>query len=90
MVGGGRCRQTDDGFFTRERWLFVLFCLFTGYNGITEVLFPHIYCFSFRLKMQRLIIVESIVAVKSLKHQHFVSRGRAAGNVGYREIYIKA
>lgn len=40
--------------------------------------------------MQRLIVVESIVAVKSLKHQHFVSRGRAAGNVGYREIYIKA
>lgn len=37
--------------------------------------------------MQRHIVVESAVAVKSLKQQHFVSGGRAAGNVSYQEIY---
>lgn len=46
------------------------------------------YHLSFELKMH--IIVKSIVVVRSLKHQHSVSRGRAAGNVGDREIHIDA
>lgn len=89
-VGGGRCRQID-GFFTRERWIFVVVVyllveLWWHRWGFS----PHTHCFSFKLKMQTHIVVESIVAVKSRKHQHFVSGGRAAGNVGYREIPINA
>lgn len=48
---------------------------------------PHTHCLGFKLKMQRCTAVESIVTVKCLESQHFVSGGRAAGNVGYREIY---
>lgn len=68
---------------------FFVVYLQVGYNGITEAFLVH-YHLSFKLKMQRHIIVKNIVIVRSLKHPHSVSRGRAAGNVGFREIHIDA